>query len=302
MSIVNLVERRVNVREAGESGPLVVLIHGSLSHSGRWNDAFEACADSYRLIALDLPGYGRSDAIDDPATPIFVEDMRAVCAILDAEGEAAHLVGANYGAGIAARAALARPQQVLSLTLIEPFAFHLLEEAEQVDWLEAGALGYQVLAACELGERARPARRVFDFIYGDGAFNAAPEEIQTYVTYMSERLAADWRALALDAPGQLRSTDFARVQAPIQVLVHEQTRDCVRAASALLARVAANGEIEVLASSDAFAGALRRALDARREDERPTERAADEAGEAVAPNSARRSAGARGWPSRSEAG
>jgi pimeloyl-ACP methyl ester carboxylesterase len=48
---------QVHVREEG-SGPAVLLIHGTFSSMHTWDAWTDALTDSYRVIRLDLPGFG----------------------------------------------------------------------------------------------------------------------------------------------------------------------------------------------------------------------------------------------------
>ena len=47
----------VHVRDEG-SGPVILLIHGTFSSLHTWDDWTDALSDSFRVIRLDLPGFG----------------------------------------------------------------------------------------------------------------------------------------------------------------------------------------------------------------------------------------------------
>ena len=59
----------VNVayREEGE-GETLLLIHGFCGSTAYWDKVFPALSDSYRVIAVDLPGHGESDVHDEVNT------------------------------------------------------------------------------------------------------------------------------------------------------------------------------------------------------------------------------------------
>jgi len=47
-------------------GPVVVLLHGWGMNADVWEDVCAELVDSYRVIAIDLPGHGRSEGdLDD---------------------------------------------------------------------------------------------------------------------------------------------------------------------------------------------------------------------------------------------
>jgi 3-oxoadipate enol-lactonase len=105
----------------GRAGPAVVLLHGLGSSCTDWPEQQAVLQERYRVIAVDLPGHGRSSL---PPEPLTVERMaREVAALLARLGEGpAHVLGLSLGACVALRLALAAPAQVRSLTLVNAFA------------------------------------------------------------------------------------------------------------------------------------------------------------------------------------
>ena len=55
-------ERQITCQEQGTGEPFV-LIHGVGMQSAAWAPQFAALAQSYRVIALDMPGHGQSDPL-----------------------------------------------------------------------------------------------------------------------------------------------------------------------------------------------------------------------------------------------
>lgn len=99
-----------------ESSP-IVLIHGLGDEADTWRHIFPALARWRRVIALDLPGFGRSEKPRRAYTPAFF--ARTVAGLLDALGIGqALLVGHSMGAAIAQRLALAQPRRAEQLVLI----------------------------------------------------------------------------------------------------------------------------------------------------------------------------------------
>jgi pimeloyl-ACP methyl ester carboxylesterase len=102
------------------AGEPVVLIHGLYS-SARINwqlpGTFSALAADHRVVALDLPGFGRSDkpATADAYGMQWVED---VALLLDHLNLAkAHVVGYSMGGIVALKFIAEHPERVLSGTL-----------------------------------------------------------------------------------------------------------------------------------------------------------------------------------------
>ena len=54
--------RKVRVAQAGDpANPPVLLVHGIGRSLEDWDELSERLADSYRIIRLDVPGFGYSD-------------------------------------------------------------------------------------------------------------------------------------------------------------------------------------------------------------------------------------------------
>jgi pimeloyl-ACP methyl ester carboxylesterase len=78
------------------TGPKVLLVHGLGSRSGTWATITGALAEQREVIAVDLPGHGRTPAPPGPAT--FATLVEAVAAFLDDEGlQEVDLVGSSIG-------------------------------------------------------------------------------------------------------------------------------------------------------------------------------------------------------------
>lgn len=104
--------------EAGSgAAPPLVLVHGLGDEADTWRHVIPALAERRRVIALDLPGFGRSDALSGGASLTAL--ARAVAGLLAVLGIArATLVGSSLGAGVVQRLALARPGLAERLVLV----------------------------------------------------------------------------------------------------------------------------------------------------------------------------------------
>jgi len=101
--------------EQGQGAP-VLLIMGLGLTSDMWHRTRPVLARSYRTLAIDNRGVGRSDV---PAGPYSIALMASdAAAVLDAAGiETAHVFGVSMGGMIAQEFALQYPGRVRSLIL-----------------------------------------------------------------------------------------------------------------------------------------------------------------------------------------
>jgi len=99
----------------------VVLLHGLGSSAGDWLLQAPVLQDRHRVIAVDLPGFGKSPRL--PGWPSIAAYARAVDeAMAEAGIAAAHVIGLSLGGSVALQFGLDSPQRVLSLTLVNAFA------------------------------------------------------------------------------------------------------------------------------------------------------------------------------------
>ena len=94
-------------------------IHGLASYLPAWKKNTAVLKDSYRCIALDLPGYGKSDKGNYEVSMEFYADVVAeFCSQLKLSQVV--LVGHSMGGQVAISAALKYPELVARLVLIAP--------------------------------------------------------------------------------------------------------------------------------------------------------------------------------------
>lgn len=108
---------RLHYQEKGTGTPLI-LIHGFTSSTYSWKDVFEPLAKSYRVIAVDLKGFGFSGKPDGDYTrraqAILVAHLLDYLKI-----ENAWLAGNSMGGEVSLNFALQNPQRVAGLILID---------------------------------------------------------------------------------------------------------------------------------------------------------------------------------------
>jgi pimeloyl-ACP methyl ester carboxylesterase len=96
------------------SGPEVVLVHGAVLGGREAWRAQRPLTERWTLLAPDRPGHGQSP----PARQDFEAESTLVATqLLD---RPVYLVGMSYGAIVSMYAAAIRPENVRSLTLVEP--------------------------------------------------------------------------------------------------------------------------------------------------------------------------------------
>jgi pimeloyl-ACP methyl ester carboxylesterase len=136
-------------------------IHCSLAHSGAWAGVLSPLAARLTATAFDLPGHGQSGDWDGAGDYLTLA-TRVAASFIETPVD---LIGHSYGALVALRLAIAAPEAIRTLTLIEPVliaaAAGTHEGAEHAD--QMAAFETAMLA----GDRPRAARE-FTAVWGTG--------------------------------------------------------------------------------------------------------------------------------------
>ena len=100
----------------------MLLLHGFAGAKEDWVEVGKLLiAEGYRLVAPDLPGFGQNTVYADLAHDVTSQAKRIRAFGQKIGLKDFHLVGHSVGGSIAAAVTYAAPQDIRSLTLIEPF-------------------------------------------------------------------------------------------------------------------------------------------------------------------------------------
>jgi 3-oxoadipate enol-lactonase len=167
--------------EAGDGFP-VLLIHGLAGDHSAWDRQIDELSQSWRVIAPDNRGAGRSSLCEGPESIASLADD--VLRLLDElKIERCHVVGRALGGMVGQELALKRPTVVQSLVLIA--------SAAKVDGLGARCLE-NMLDVVEW-RRSWPdyARHAIQYFLGDRFYDAAPEAVAALLTRLSHERDLD---------------------------------------------------------------------------------------------------------------
>jgi pimeloyl-ACP methyl ester carboxylesterase len=111
---------RAHYRDQGNpNGPTIVLVHGFYASLHTWEPWVHELGREYRLVTLDLPGHGLTRAPSN-----WRASVGAYVDVVDAFTKAEHLdkfvlVGSSMGGDVAWRYALAHPEKLRGLVLVD---------------------------------------------------------------------------------------------------------------------------------------------------------------------------------------
>lgn len=108
----------------------IILIHGLGSYLKAWNRNIPELAKDYRVIAIDLPGYGKSGKAPHPGTMTWYASV--VVKLMDHLNlEKAWIGGHSMGGQIAMVMSLYHPEHVQGLILAAPAGFEAFTKGQK---------------------------------------------------------------------------------------------------------------------------------------------------------------------------
>ena len=181
----------------------VLALHASLAH-GRAFAGLAAALPDYALTAPDMIGHGRAAPWDG------YSDLHGACtrdAIVQAEsiarqsGGPIDIIGHSFGATVALRLALERPELLRSMVLIEPVLF-AAARADGAPEYRAYAADHAVFEALMQAGDLDGAAAAFQNHWGDGRpYDSLPAATRAYIHHRLPLVVAQTGGLVGDSGG-----------------------------------------------------------------------------------------------------
>jgi pimeloyl-ACP methyl ester carboxylesterase len=110
---------KLRYRDTGSGEIPILLLHGLAASIEIWDPVVQELRKRHRVLALDLPGFGRSDKPDADFSPAYMS--RVVRQFLtQLEVPKVTLIGHSYGGAVALRFAIDTPASLDRLVLVAP--------------------------------------------------------------------------------------------------------------------------------------------------------------------------------------
>ncbi len=228
-------DQAAHFREAG-MGWGVVCLHSSASSSGQWRALIDRLSDGFRVIAVDLYGYGKSPAWPEERQIYMDDELSLLEPVFRSAGDAFHLVGHSYGGAIALKSALKNPRRLKSLVLYEPALWSVLlaEDPNSPATREIQAVRDDTIRAVSLGDLETTAEQFVDYWLGPGSFSRIPEARRPALANGMRKVRAEWHG-AFHEPTPLAA--FAAVDVPTLFLTGSESPAPARYVARLLCEV-----------------------------------------------------------------
>ena len=224
-------------RDAG-TGPPVICLHANASSSGQWRALMDCLAPSFRVLAPDLYGVGKSSPRPTGRAFTLRDEVSLLEPLLRQAGERITLVGHSYGAAVALVAALAEPKRIRALALYEPTLFSLVD-AESPPPNEADGIRETVSRAINAMAADDPdeaARCFIDFWMSPGAWDATPESHKGHIRSSMADLR-HWASALMEDPIPIPIQSFAELEIPVLYMTGKHSPASSLSVARLLAAV-----------------------------------------------------------------
>lgn len=258
----------IDFTDEGE-GPVVVLLHSSVSGNRQWRALGEHLRPAYRVIAVNLYGYGETTPWTSPSRQTLADHVHLVEVLCEDLAMPIHVVGHSFGGSVALKVAATFGPRVSKLVLLEPNPFYLLKQHARIEAFdEASALRDFVKEHGAAGHWEQVAERFANYWVGDGAWAAMPEKRRTTFLLSLRPNLHEWDAIDDETTP---IDEWRRVAADVLVLRARDTRRSVAEIYDLLratcpawtyVEIASGGHMAPLSQPDAVNPIIRGFLDA----------------------------------------
>ena len=212
----------------GQDERPALALHCMMGNGSYWRPIAAEVADLVAITAPDMPGHGPSPEWQGEPPDFHTAVTRQVAALITRPVD---LIGHSIGATIALRIAVAAPEAVRSLTLVEPVLFAAAPDAANTAEME------EIRDAVLAGDPTEAARRFLNTWGGLEWEQQTPTARQRLARQMSMVVAGN-DALMHDSANILRDGGLEAIDAPVLLVMGEDSPPVIPAiADALAARL-----------------------------------------------------------------
>ena len=205
------------------TGPVVVLVHGTVTDYRYWTAQMEPLGSSHRVVALSLRHF-YPERWDGKGSDFSVEqharDLAAFIRGLNVGP--VHLLRHSRGGDVVLLLAKAEPSLIKTLTLADPAPLEALLPTTPEAAAEANTRRTFISAAIdhlEQGDMDGGLERFIDGVLGTGAWKGSPEPFREGVRDNAWSI----KSLLTDAQAPFTCTDAAAIKVPVLLITGERS-------------------------------------------------------------------------------
>lgn len=152
---------KITYIDQGSSEETIILVHGLASNAGFWRYNIPELSKKYRVIAVDLPGYGKSQKGNyNYSMSFYADQIKKLIETLKLKNVI--YVGHSMGGQIGIKLAINYPESLNKLILASPAGFEEFQQGEG-DWLRSVMTMKGVKSTTEEGIRRNLAMNFYSW-------------------------------------------------------------------------------------------------------------------------------------------
>ena len=212
---VTVGDQLVHTEQAGAGEP-ILLIHGFGGSTYTWRKVMPALAESHRVVAFDLSGFGYTQRPKSPESYTREGQEKLVLGVMDALGiDRAHVFGHSYGGGLSLFIASRHPERFRSLVLVDSSAPTYPNDRRN---RAASFRPLNNLFLRSFALRPKMIRKALEHSYYDDAL-VTPELVQAYLDRVRiEGIGDAYYGLTAPVRTPQERVDLAKIDVPALVV------------------------------------------------------------------------------------
>lgn len=215
-------------------GPAVILLHSSASGLRQWRRLIDDLSPRYRVIAVNLFGYGATSRWPDERPATFADQADLVAAAASLAGEPVALVGHSLGGAVALETAARFADRVRLVVAFEPILFgHLEKHGPAAAWNEIAGIARGFDALARSGDWNAAGELFIDYWAVPGTWAAMSDARRANTMAMLPPIVHDW---SMAVAGLRPLAGWGAITAPVHLLHAADTRAPTREIASLLAK------------------------------------------------------------------
>jgi len=225
-------------------GEPVILLHSSLSSKRQWRKLQRLLEGRYRLLGLDLLGYGDTPPPAQTDGFSFSQEVDLVERLLERVDGPVHLAGHSYGGAVALKTALRHPHRAQSIYAHEPVLFALLKsEGRLAEWAEIEGMTTEAAQRIRLGRPEQAAQGFINYWSGAGGWQNIPAERKLAFTQAVLKIPLDVAAIFRDSDGL---SAYKRLTMPTLLTAGDTGAQTARCVAELLGPALPAGSLRIV--------------------------------------------------------
>jgi pimeloyl-ACP methyl ester carboxylesterase len=224
------------------AGTPICCVHGAGGSSAAWQVAVPELSRYGRVIIYDRRGSGRSERPPTPRPVTVTEHVEDLFQLLTrvADRQGAVVIGRSYGGGVALHLALAHPDDVRGLVLLEPAVNGLSAEYDAWDRRFVASIAEAARSGADAA-----AERFLVEVFGESYTDTLPAPVQHLIRDNAAAIVADCTAPAVPIDPHA----LVDIEVPVVVLRATSSPPALHAVSDAVAATVKQGRIEEVAGS-----------------------------------------------------